>query len=180
MADIDLTIAGRTYSVAAREGDEPHLRHLESILQEHARPGHDVRAEAGCRCARATAGRLEQGRPKHRHPRESGGPSPELAARAQVTMGGYVYIVANRKNGALYTGVTADIAQRVWQHRNRTGSRFTTEHEIFHLVYVEFHEEIEDAIVREKRIKKWRRAWKVALIEESNPDWRDLWFDLNR
>ncbi|WP_029934404.1 GIY-YIG nuclease family protein [Sphingomonas sp. UNC305MFCol5.2] len=95
-------------------------------------------------------------------------------------MGGYVYIVANRKNGALYTGVTADIAQRVWQHRNRTGSRFTTEHEIFHLVYVEFHEEIEDAIVREKRIKKWRRAWKVALIEESNPDWRDLWFDLNR
>ena len=53
-------------------------------------------------------------------------------------MGGYVYIVANRKNGALYTGVTADIAQRVWQHRNRTGSRFATKHEIFHLVYVEF------------------------------------------
>ena len=95
-------------------------------------------------------------------------------------MGGYVYIVTNRKNGALYTGVTADIAQRIWQHRDRTGSRFAAEHGTVHLVYVEFHEEIENAIIREKRIKKWNRAWKIELIETMNPDWRDLWFDLNK
>ncbi|KRC82022.1 GIY-YIG nuclease family protein [Sphingomonas sp. Root241] len=95
-------------------------------------------------------------------------------------MGGYIYIVTNRKNGALYTGVTADIAQRIMQHREGTGSRFAAEHEILRLVYVEFHERIEDAIIREKRIKKWNRAWKVALIEESNPGWRDLWFDINK
>ena len=97
-----------------------------------------------------------------------------------MKVGGYVYIVANRKNGALYTGVTADIAQRTWQHRERTGSRFAAKHGILRLVYVEQHDEIENAIVRGKRIRKWNRAWKIALIEQSNPDWRDLWFDLNR
>lgn len=95
-------------------------------------------------------------------------------------MGGYVYIVTNRKHGTLYTGVTADIAQRVAQHREGTGSSFAAEHRAMRLVYAEFHEDIHTAIVREKRIKKWRRAWKVALIEEMNHDWRDLWFDLNR
>ncbi|NIJ20098.1 putative endonuclease [Sphingomonas naasensis] len=95
-------------------------------------------------------------------------------------MGGYVYIVTNRKNGALYTGVTADIAQRTWQHREGTGSRFTAKHRILRLVYVERHDDIENAIIREKRIKKWNRAWKIALIEKSNPEWRDLWFDLNK
>ena len=95
-------------------------------------------------------------------------------------MGGYVYIVTNRKNGALYTGVTAIITQRIVQHREGTGSSFAREHAIFRLVYVEHHDRIEDAIVREKRIKKWNRAWKIALIEEVNPDWRDLWFDINK
>lgn len=95
-------------------------------------------------------------------------------------MGGYVYIIANRKNGTLYTGVTSDIAQRTAQHREGTGSKFAAEHGVTRLVYVEIHENIENAILREKRIKKWRRAWKIALIEGMNPDWRDLWFDLNR
>ena len=95
-------------------------------------------------------------------------------------MGGYVYIVTNRKNGALYTGVTANIAQRIAQHREGIGSSFAHEWKICLLVYVEQHDEIENAIVREKRIKKWNRAWKIALIESMNPDWRDLWFDINK
>ena len=95
-------------------------------------------------------------------------------------MGGYVYIVTNRKNGALYTGVTADISQRIVLHRERKGSKHAAKYEIHRLVYVEPHDEIENAIIREKQIKKWRRAWRIELIERDNPDWRDLWFDLNR
>jgi putative endonuclease len=94
--------------------------------------------------------------------------------------GGYVYILTNRKHGALYTGVCADIAARVAQHRLGTGSKFCAECGIDRLVHVEVFEEIVDAIAREKAIKKWRRAWKIELIERANPDWRDLWFDLNR
>ena len=94
--------------------------------------------------------------------------------------GGYVYILANRKRGALYTGVTADVAGRMMQHKAGEGSKFCREYDIDRLVYLEPAERIEDAIAREKAIKKWRRAWKVALIEEANPDWRDLFFDLNR
>lgn len=95
-------------------------------------------------------------------------------------MGGFVYIITNRKNGAPYTGVAAEITHRIVQHRERTGSRFASKHQIYRLVYIEPHDEIETAIVREKRIKKWRRPWKIELIERDNPDWRDLWFDLNR
>ena len=94
-------------------------------------------------------------------------------------MGGYVYIIANRKNGALYTGVTNDISRRIVEHREKTGSKFAAKHAIVRLVYVEHHSDIHDAIVREKRIKKWNRAWRIRLIEETNPDWRDLFFDLN-
>ena len=93
-------------------------------------------------------------------------------------MAGYVYIVANRKNGALYTGVTNDISRRIVEHREKTGSKFA-KYDIMRLVYVEHHDDIHDAIVREKRIKKWNRAWGIRLIEEANPDWRDLFFDLN-
>jgi putative endonuclease len=94
-------------------------------------------------------------------------------------MGGYVYIIANRKNGALYTGVTADISQRILLHREGEGSKHAKKYAIYRLVYVEFHEEIDNAIVREKWIKKWRRPWKVELIERYNPEWRDLFFELN-
>jgi putative endonuclease len=94
-------------------------------------------------------------------------------------MGGYVYIIANRKLGALYTGVTSDISQRIVQHRAHDGSRHAAKYDIYRLVYVEFHEDISAAIVREKQIKKWRRAWKIELIERDNPEWRDLFYDLN-
>jgi putative endonuclease len=93
--------------------------------------------------------------------------------------GGYVYILTNRKNGALYTGVCADIASRIMQHRAGTGSKFCAKYRISQLVYVEQYEGIIEAITREKMIKKWRRAWKIALIEQGNPDWRDLFFDIN-
>ena len=87
-------------------------------------------------------------------------------------MAGYTYLITNRKNGALYTGVTAEMSRRALEHRDGAGSKFAAKYGIYRLVYVEFHNEIDNAILREKRIKKWRRAWKIALIEESNPDWR--------
>jgi putative endonuclease len=94
--------------------------------------------------------------------------------------GGYVYILTNRKNGALYTGVSADIAARMMQHRDGTGSEFCKKYGISRLVYVERHDAIYEAITREKAIKKWHRAWKIELIERDNPDWRDLFFGINR
>jgi putative endonuclease len=96
-----------------------------------------------------------------------------------MTRGGWVYILTNRKNGALYTGVTSDIAARMVQHRDGTGSSFCREHGITRLVHIEHHPNIEDAIAREKAIKKWRRAWKINLVEQANPDWRDRWFEIN-
>jgi putative endonuclease len=86
--------------------------------------------------------------------------------------------LANRKNGALYTGVTADIAARMVQHREGKGSTFCREHGITRLVHIEHHHRIEDAIVREKAIKKWRRAWKIELIERGNQGWLDRWFEI--
>ncbi len=92
--------------------------------------------------------------------------------------GGWVFILANRKHGALYTGVTLDIAARMVQHREGTGSQFCAKYGISRLAHVEWHDSIEDAIAREKAVKKWRRAWKIELIEAANPDWRDRWFDI--
>lgn len=95
-------------------------------------------------------------------------------------MAACVYILCNRKHGTLYTGVTTDICARMVQHKQGLGSKFCAEHGVDKLVYVESTELVIDAIAREKAIKKWRRAWKVELIERSNSDWRDLFFDLNR
>ena len=92
--------------------------------------------------------------------------------------GGWVYILANRKHGALYTGVTSDIAARMMQHREGKGSAFCAKYGISRLVHIEWHDDIEGAIAREKAVKKWRRAWKIELIEGANPDWRDRWFDI--
>ncbi|RIV91466.1 GIY-YIG nuclease family protein [Aurantiacibacter xanthus] len=89
--------------------------------------------------------------------------------------GGWVYIMANRYRGGMYVGVSADLIRRVHRHRTGEGSAHVAERDKTMLVYAERHEEIEQAIVREKRIKRWRREWKFALIEEENPDWRDLW-----
>ena len=89
--------------------------------------------------------------------------------------GGWVYIMANRYRGGMYVGVSADLVRRVHLHRCGEGSAHVADRDKTMLVYAERHEEIEQAIVREKRIKRWRREWKFALIEEENPDWRDLW-----
>src|SRR3546814_688630 len=91
----------------------------------------------------------------------------------------YVYILASRKHGTLYIGVTNDIARRIWQHRQGVGSRFARRYRVTRLVHVETHEEIARAIQREKTMKEWPRAWKVRLIERGNPEWEDLYDRLN-
>jgi putative endonuclease len=85
---------------------------------------------------------------------------------------------ASRRNGTLYVGVTSDLARRVSEHRSGAVDGFTRDYGIRTLVFAEFHETVEDANVREKRIKKWRRAWKLKPIEQHNPQWRDLYDDL--
>ena len=90
----------------------------------------------------------------------------------------YVYILASKRNGTLYTGVTSDLIQRVWQHKNDLVKGFTRRYNIKTLVYYEVHESAETAITREKKIKKWRRAWKLKLIEDSNPEWKDLYEEI--
>jgi putative endonuclease len=86
-----------------------------------------------------------------------------------------VYILASRRNGTLYLGVTSDLVKRVWQHRNELIDSFTSRHHIHDLVWYELHETMESAILREKRLKEWKRAWKLRLIEGENPDWVDLY-----
>ena len=90
---------------------------------------------------------------------------------------GYVYLVASRRNGTLYVSVTSDLVRRVAEHRGAAVEGFTSEYGVHRLVYVETHGDIQDAIRREKQVKKWRRAWKLRLIEEANPAWRDLYAD---
>lgn len=90
----------------------------------------------------------------------------------------WVYILSSRRNGTLYVGVTNDLIRRVQEHREGLVPGFTTKYGVKMLVFTELHYDINEAILREKRIKRWRRAWKLALIETSNPQWRDLWFDL--
>ena len=94
-------------------------------------------------------------------------------------MGGYVYILASRKNGTLYTGVTADLEQRMWQHREGERKGFTKDYDVTRLVWYRDYADIRDAIDEEKRIKRWRRKWKLELIEAMNPQWHDLYDTLN-
>jgi len=90
----------------------------------------------------------------------------------------YVYILASRRNGTLYIGVTNDLARRVYEHREGTADGFTKRYGVKILVYVETFPDIRDAIAREKALKKWRRAWKLKLIESNNPQWQDLYGSL--
>ncbi len=89
--------------------------------------------------------------------------------------GGWVYIVTNGRDGTLYVGVTSDIQRRAWEHRESLVEGFTKRYGLKRLVYAERHEDIRDAIRREKRLKHWPRQWKVNLIEADNPDWIDLY-----
>ena len=86
-----------------------------------------------------------------------------------------VYILASSRNGTLYVGVTSNLVQRIWQHKNNVAAGFTKKYGIHLLVWFESHETMESAIGREKAIKEWRRAWKITLIEEKNPHWCDLY-----
>lgn len=93
-------------------------------------------------------------------------------------MAGWVYMVTNRPRGMLYVGVMADLARRAWEHRTGAIAGFTKRYGLRRLVYAEPYEDILDAITREKQIKEWQRAWKIRLIEEQNPEWRNLYDDL--
>ena len=87
----------------------------------------------------------------------------------------YVYILASERYGTLYIGVTSDLMRRTWQHRSSAADGFTKLHHIKQLVWYETHDDIREAILREKQLKKWNRAWKVTLISSFNPAWRDLY-----
>jgi putative endonuclease len=92
--------------------------------------------------------------------------------------GGWVYIMTNRPNGVVYTGLTSNLARRVWEHREGLHPGFTLRYGLTRLVWMEEHEDIRAAIQREKNIKHWSRAWKARMIIEANPEWQDLYESL--
>ena len=89
-----------------------------------------------------------------------------------------VYILASGRNGTLYIGVTSDLVKRVWEHRQELVEGFTKKYDVHSLVYFEQYDEMVLAIQREKQLKKWNRSWKLRMIEQKNPEWRDLWSDI--
>jgi len=90
----------------------------------------------------------------------------------------YVYIIASKRNGTLYIGVTTDLQRRIWQHKNKAVPGFSARYNIGMLVYFECFDDYEAAALRERRLKEWKRQWKLELIENSNPCWRDLYDDI--
>lgn len=90
----------------------------------------------------------------------------------------YVYILASKKSGTLYIGITNDLIRRVYEHKNGMIEGFTKKYQIHNLVYYEETNDVESAITREKQMKKWNRKWKINLIEKNNPEWKDLYKDL--
>ena len=92
-----------------------------------------------------------------------------------MTKASYVYMFASHRYGTLYTGITSDLIKRNWQHREGFAEGFTKKYAVKQLVWYEVHDDTQEAITREKQIKKWNRAWKIELIQEQNPQWRDLY-----
>ncbi len=92
----------------------------------------------------------------------------------------YVYIMAKARNSTFYVGVTSDLHKRIWEHKNKIEDGFTQKYDIKDLVYYEIFDDPENAIKREKRLKKWNRTWKMRVIEEMNPDWNDLYEEICR
>jgi putative endonuclease len=92
----------------------------------------------------------------------------------------YVYILASKRNETLYIGVTQDLLKRVDLHKKELLDGFTKKYNVKRLVYYEVYQDIKDAILREKRLKKWKRKWKIKLIEEKNPNWEDLYYKLTK
>ena len=95
-----------------------------------------------------------------------------------MTKNYYVYMLASKKNGTLYIGVTSNLSKRVYEHKRKLIDGFTKKYNVDKLVYYEITEDVESAILREKRLKKWKRQWKVELIEQKNPEWNDLYYDI--
>jgi len=91
----------------------------------------------------------------------------------------YVYILASTRDGTLYIGITSDLIQRMYQHKNELIDGFSKKYRVDQLVYYEITNDVNEAILREKKLKKWNRAWKIALIEEVNPNWDDLYESLS-
>ncbi|MGD8493609.1 MAG: GIY-YIG nuclease family protein [Desulfobacterales bacterium] len=89
-----------------------------------------------------------------------------------------VYILASKRNGTLYIGVTSDLVRRIWEHKNNIVEGFTKRYNVHRLVWYEMHESMESAIAQEKRLKNWRRKWKLELIESNNPNWIDLYDEI--
>ena len=89
-----------------------------------------------------------------------------------------VYILASKRNGTLYTGVTSDLVKRIWEHKNDLVEGFTQQYHVHDLVWFELHDNMTTAIEREKNIKEWKREWKLNLIEKNNPHWQDLYDDI--
>ena len=87
----------------------------------------------------------------------------------------YVYMLVNKRNGTIYTGVTSNLIKRIYEHKNKFVEGFTTKYDVDKLVYYEIYDDPENAILREKRIKKWNRQWKINLIQKDNPLWNDLY-----
>jgi putative endonuclease len=91
----------------------------------------------------------------------------------------FVYMLASARNGTLYVGVTNDLARRIYEHKSKQVRGFTSRYKVDMLVWYETYNDVNEAIAREKQLKKWERRWKLELIEASNPSWRDLYFDIN-
>jgi putative endonuclease len=104
-----------------------------------------------------------------RHP--GGGREPEIRMIKQPA----VYILASERNGTLYIGVTSDLVKRIWEYKNNLVKGFTQRYNVHNIVWYELHESMNSAIEREKQMKEWKRAWKLKLIEKSNPNWNDLY-----
>jgi len=107
-----------------------------------------------------------------RHSGESRNPG------ASVNKQPAVYILASKRNGTLYIGVTSDLVKRIWEHRNDMVEGFTKRYNVHRLVWYELHENMESAIEREKRLKEWKRKWKLELVESTNPNWLDLYYTI--
>ena len=95
-----------------------------------------------------------------------------------MTSGGWVYILTNKKMGTLYIGSTTDLVGRIWQHKNKATPGFTSKYNIDKLVYYEWHDSLNNMVLRERQIKEWHRSWKLRLIIDFNPEWKDLYNDI--
>ena len=113
-------------------------------------------------------------------PAEAGIQEPSQRIRSNLMKRPCVYILSSKRNGTLYVGVTSDIVRRIWEHKNSAVEGFSKDYGVHQLVYIEFHDTMLNAIGREKRLKAWKRAWKINLIEQGNEEWRDLYDQILR